>query len=298
MVIVKESRNLVEKNLSSLFFYLAPIFLTLALILAHQLQNSYDLYFVVPISLIFLSISPKKGFFISSFLLIASSLLTYFFFPFPLFFRFGLDSSILLSFFLLWQVEEARREREEELKTFLQTKESFISHLEKELELQKEEELQHKISFTLKMEDLQKNIEEIEKEKGALEILNDVLRTNQKEAFLQEKELVEELVHLKIVLDEFSLLYQKVEEEKEEISSVMGEAFSLIDHLSQDFLEKEEELEVQEAVIAKLFKEPSTAHLSTNLREAFSPKAKALAPKGPSLEETLREALLSKKKKK
>lgn len=287
-----------EKKLSSPFFYLAPIFLTLALIFTHQIKNCYDLYFVVPVSILLLSIAPKKGFFLSSFLLIVGSLVSHLFFSPPLFFKMMLDFSVLLSFFLLWQVEEERRGSQEELKTLLSSKESFIGHLEEEMRFQKEEELENKLTLQTKIEELQKNIEEVEKEKGALEILNDVLRTNQKEAFLQEKELVQELVSAKTVLDEFTLLYQQVEEEKEEATYLLDKASFLIEDLGSDLIEKEKEIEEQEILIRNIMKEPSSSHLSSNLREAFSPKNRPLLTKGPSLEETLREALLSKKKKK
>lgn len=269
------------------------IALFLALAFSFRAGTCTDLYFIAAASLFFNEKWGKKGFFITLISLFISSFLMHFFGNVDHFFRSGIEV-IFASSFLIHHLCWLEACEEEKKKThFLSTQKIRGLQLEEEIVSLQEEHAKEKISHIEKIELYQRLLDELESEKGAIEILNDVVRKNQAASFLKEKQLEKEVAEKEKNIEYLQTLLEKKEHELLDLIGSLENSF-----LKEVEIEEEEEDEAArlQELVTHLFKELSKPHPSQTLREAFSSKKKVL--QGASLEQTLRESLTVKRKKK
>lgn len=105
----------------------------------------------------------------------------------------GLEASIACAFFIIAQIEELKGTIDASIQVQMDTKSSAILHLEEEFRRATEEQTTERLAFSAKKEALEKNLEELQSEKSALEILNDVLRKTNAIHYAENKTLASHL---------------------------------------------------------------------------------------------------------
>jgi hypothetical protein len=279
---------------------LGPICLVLALTFAPLANFTIHLYLSGALAFFFIFNFRFKGFIASCATLAIFSICAHLFAEVTHLYSALLESSLALSFLLIYLMKEEQILEKESLISNAKAKDNIAIHLEEEMIQKLDEKAKEHILSMEKIEHLNKEVQEIETEKNAIEILNDVLRRNNASSFEKEKLLQEETKTLLKTLDDALFLLDHAEVQRkiaeEESLELLNVASLDSQHLStrEDFLR--EEIEKLQTMISFLMKEPTRPHLSETIREAFSPKKKP--PAGPTLEETLRESLSLKKKKK
>lgn len=106
------------------------------------------------------------------------------------FLRLGLEASFGCSLFVAALSFESETERFSRLESQLSSKATVIQNLEEEMVKVRESQVESQLSSSMKIEELEKNYEEISTEKSSLEILNDVLR-KANAAYFDEKTALE-----------------------------------------------------------------------------------------------------------
>ncbi|MDE3055348.1 MAG: hypothetical protein KGI80_01440 [Verrucomicrobiota bacterium] len=269
------------------------IFLVLSLASAHLAGTFWDLY-GISIATLFLIVKWRhRGFFFALPGFVAVCCAVHFFASPDHFWRCGTELSLLASLILFFLLNEERCA--EETRLFAETAEARkrVGNLEEEISLLQQENTQERMTSSDRLENSRRALTDLEEEKNALEILNDVLRKNQAASYTKEQMLEQELQKKGGALEEMHLL---IDQNEQEIALFLQSIAKESAFLAEQECDQEEEIRSLEEVVAHLLQELSTPHFSTTLREAFS--GTKGAQKLPALEETLRESLTAKRKKK
>jgi hypothetical protein len=138
----------------------------------------YDLFVVGAIGLYFCGRWHLKGCSYALMLLAVSGIVAHLFLEDHHFLRLGLEACFGCSFFILGAVFEMEADEGAALESQLASRLTLIQNLEEEIVKSQESQVDAQIASTKKIEEIEKNFEELAIEKSSLEILNDVLRKN------------------------------------------------------------------------------------------------------------------------
>ena len=185
----------------------------LALLFSKRAGVAWDLYLIAGALYFFPIKFGRQGFFASFFLLITSSFAMHLVGDVHHLWRCGIEFSMGCSFLLLFFTWEVAHEEEKKDCVTLSSQKTRALQLEEEVHLLQEESTKERLLAIEKVDCLQRSLDELDAEKGALEILNDVLRKNQAASFVKEQKLEKELLEKENAIQETtSLLHQKEEE--------------------------------------------------------------------------------------
>ena len=226
-----------------------PMMLALSLALAHE----GALCFVGAIGLMLSARLHLKGALYALGLLILGGVLSHLFGETHHLWNLALEMSVALSFLITALAFETSSQSVAAMQSQQQMKQLAIGHLEEEIGKIKEEGAHQQILFSKKMEDLQKAIEEVQGEKGALEILNDVLRKNNAWfAGIEEKikeELVEERKQKGQLAFEFEEMQKDLERLKETDFAIENKKLQIA--LNQARVEREQTYLINETLMQR-----------------------------------------------
>jgi DNA repair exonuclease SbcCD ATPase subunit len=166
-----------------------PITLLAAYALASLLPLSsfpFDLYLAGGIGLYLCSRFRLKGCSYALMLLALSGICGHLFLETHHFLRLGLEASLACSFFVAALFFENQEEGSSGLESQLASRAAAIQNLEEEISKTRVSLVEMQLASSQKIDELQKNYEEITAEKSSLEILNDVLR-KANAAYFEEK---------------------------------------------------------------------------------------------------------------
>ena len=199
--------------------------------------------------------------------LIIASLLSHWFIPSHHWFRLGLEISCALSVFITALGFEGLSSWTSSKDLQLQRKESAVRNLEEELAKEQNFRTEQSIASSLKIEELQKSLEEIQTEKAALEMLNDVLRQNLVQYDSHQRSLEEKR---SIELKKAAELVIECEGLKEEIArwknaDLILENRKLLDALNQARFAKEQTHLINETLVRLHAKESLRAKEAMDL---------------------------------
>jgi hypothetical protein len=192
---------------------LGPITLLIAyaILALLPLTFPYDLFLTGAVGLYFCGRWQLKGCSYALILLALFGLVGHIFFENHHFLRLGLEACFGCSFFIAALAFEMEAEEGAGWESLLASRLLAIRNLEEEIAKSRESQIEAQIGTTKKVEELQKNYEELASEKSSLEILNDVLRkanaAQSNEKWLDDKIRLDALLHekhfLELELDRF-----------------------------------------------------------------------------------------------
>ena len=185
---------MIAKNERYLPQIIGPLFLSLALALAARGEGTLDLCFIGCIGLLVCARWQMKGCWYALALLTLAGLAGHLFLQTHHFWRLGLEASILCSLFVTAFSYETDSLIFSSIQSQLETKELAIGHIEETMAQERAQGADQLIALSNKFEMLQKDFEEIQTEKAALDILNDVLRKNNAAHYVEKKAVAERLM--------------------------------------------------------------------------------------------------------
>ena len=194
-----------------------------------------------------------KGCSYSLMLLAVTGIAIHGFFEVHHFLRLGLEASFACSFFIAALVFEHEAEQLSSLESQLASRGSAIQNFEEEIDKIREAAVQSHITNAQKIEDLQKNLDELTTEKSTLEILNDVLRkTNAfhfEEKTALENQILDQQQSLGLILSDLNQSQEELKEFKSLDFTI--ENRSLLQELNQVRCEKEQMHQIHEMLFEK-----------------------------------------------
>ncbi len=167
------------------------------------------------------------------------------------FLRLGLEASFACSFFAAALSFESDAERLAGLESQLISRAAAIQNLEDEMGKIRESQIEIQISSSKKIEELQKNYEEIAVEKSSLEILNDVLRKANAAHFDEKKVLENQRLEEQ---REYAAAHRELAQLQNELSQIKAsdltsENRSLLKELNSARFEKEQTRLINETLV-------------------------------------------------
>lgn len=239
------------KEKTDLWQIAGPIGLCLSLVLAAKGSFPFDLCLVGCIGLILSARLRMQGCFYALILLLASGIFAHSFLELQHFWRLGVEASLACSFFITAFSFETAFLASSSLQTGLEAKESAIRNLEEEIAFERKQEADHQIAASKKIEELQKNLEELQTEKATLEILGDVLRKENSSHYAETQRLEEQILERKREVSE--LLLEQADLQKEIASikqaDISLENKSLLQQLNSARIEKEQARLINETLV-------------------------------------------------
>ncbi|HSX38203.1 MAG TPA: hypothetical protein VLE95_05170 [Chlamydiales bacterium] len=325
-----------EKEYSSIWQVMGPLTLLGAVCIATTLSLSLfpvDLFFNGAAGLYLCSRWQVKGCYYAVLLLAFSGIVVHTLFESHHLLRLGLEASFICSFIVIALVCELEWLKFSHLQSQLASSLSVVQNLEDESGKFRESATDAQIALEKKLEELQKNFDDLASEKSTIEILNDVLRKanaagrqektaleNQmfdiqrefSQALFDQEHIGEELVSLRKVNFEYVQLKEQFEEKNAILHTTRSLLFKAETQLQRIAIEKEQGADASFQDVHEEFKQfdeeierlqlenTQLQELATHLIEKTGSIAihRTPLPKAVSLEETLREALIPKRKKK
>ena len=185
---------MIAKNERYLSQIMGPLFLSLSLALAARGEGALDLCFTGCLGLFICARWQMKGCWYALALLAVVGMMGHLFFQTHHVWRLGLEASVLCSLFITAFSYETDALFFSSVQSQLETKELAIGHIEEAMAQERAQGAEQLIALSNKFEMLQKDFEEIQTEKAALDILNDVLRKNNAAHYLEKKAIEERLI--------------------------------------------------------------------------------------------------------
>jgi len=248
-----------------------------ALTAALPLSFSFDLFLLGAVGLFLCSRWNLKGCSYALMLLSLSGICGHLFLETHHLLRLGLEASLACSFFAAAVTFENEAEAVKAMSTQLTSRAAAIQNLEEEIGKTREVQVEMQLTLSKKIEELQKNYDEIGTEKSSLEILNDVLRKANAAEF-EEKKILENLAleeKRRVASREYDLeaLQEKFNhfQQKELISQ--NRSLQALEDLKQDRAELLERLAAAEEKVHDLAKVDAQYR---QLKDQFEEKGRIL----------------------
>lgn len=185
---------MIAKNERYLSQIMGPLFLSLALAFAARGDGALDLCFTGCLGLLVCARWQMKGCWYVLAVFAVAGLMGHLFLQTHHVWRLCLEASILCSLFLTAFSYETDSLLFSSIQSQLETKELAITHIEEAMAQEQSLGAEQLIALSNKFETLQKDFEEIQTEKAALDILNDVLRKNNAAHYAEKKAVEERLI--------------------------------------------------------------------------------------------------------
>ena len=257
---------------------IGPLSLLCAFVLAAKSPLPYDLYCA---SLLGIFLSARwhfRGCFYGLAVLVAVGVFKHWMGDLHHFWRLGLEGSIACSFFITALAFENSSLKLEALYSQLAAKTAALAHSEEDLVKTREDAAHRQMLAAEKLDNLQKDIEEIQAEKGSFEILNDVLRkTTAKHQ--DEKVLIEESsMQDKKRLAQSHFEIEKLQREVSDLKNTEHELekSELLNELNNARVEKEQSHLINEKLVRLHAKESMKAQVALDQLHAVVEEKRSL----------------------
>jgi hypothetical protein len=228
------------------FLAAGPVSLLVTLCLAMFHGGNLDLAIAVALGLVLSFSFALRGLLYSLSLLFLSALSKHLFFLDQHLWQMGIECSVAIGFMMCALASELVRYKEDALEAKLESQGRALGNLEEDAMRSREENLDEKIALQHRLEELQKEIDEIASESASLQILNDVLRKSALKKESAETEIADKEKRIAELLNEIEMQSSVSVPEATDLQEVNEK---LLEELNMARVEREQTYLINETLV-------------------------------------------------